>query len=484
MNRVTACCTLFLFCCMTAYAGAETPLPEDMAVLRAQPAVFMILMIGDIEVIYPKTVITKRINGLIHSPLYNDSLLETDYKHDIESGAIEATKNRVDYYWEKIVGNPGKYLEVGEKETQLLKKDLILGSGTGFAVDRQGILLTNAHVVSDTADTIPKRTPLIQQLIQNTINNLSSEFGGGPPEATKKQLIESLGDWFSNPDQSFIKGKFNQAGVVVKFGGLWEKLNLPPQTKPSISDLLSLSDQPLIVPAKVLAKGEPIPGEDVAVLRVGLEEGSGSGIDALYNRFKALMEIGDKLICLSLGDSDEVLPQTHIHALGFPGIGFNEWLMIPGAKYRASSEPGEIGQTKRMLGGWEAFEMSANTNHGDSGGPIIDDKKGNVIGLTVAGPLPKAPEQEAPAGHRLAVPINIARKYLKQAGIERLDQGPLTATWVEGLSLFSNGRYDEALKKFEEVYNMQKGDNPFGEKTSSYVSEMIDRCKKKLGLVP
>jgi len=55
-----------------------------------------------------------------------------------------------------------------------------------------------------------------------------------------------------------------------------------------------------------------------------------------------------------------------------------------------------------------------------------------VIGLTVAGPLPKAPEQEAPPGHRLAVPINIARKYLKQAGIEKLDQGLLTATWLRG----------------------------------------------------
>jgi len=90
--------------------------------------------------------------------------------------------------------------------------------------------------------------------------------------------------------------------------------------------------------------------------RLGLEESNSSGIDALYNRFKALIDVGDKLICLPLGNSDEVLPQTHIHALGLSGIGFNEWLMLPLAKFRASSEPGEIGQTKPMLGGWEAFE--------------------------------------------------------------------------------------------------------------------------------
>ena len=108
----------------------------------------------------------------------------------------------------------------------------------------------------------------------------------------------------------------------------------------------------------------------------------------------------------------------------------------------------------------------------------------NVIGLTVAGPLPQTPGQESPPGHRLAVPINIAKEFLKQAGINP-DPGPLTKLWEEGLRLYSNGQYSEACDKFDSVYEKtgQIGTSIF-EIGNPYVREMADRCKKKLKSTP
>jgi hypothetical protein len=68
-----------------------------------------------------------------------------------------------------------------------------------------------------------------------------------------------------------------------------------------------------------------------------------------------------------MGSDDWVLPQTRIHALGFPGGAFVPGIMETTAKFSVSSQNGEIGGTKPMIGGWSAYEMTADIYHGDSG---------------------------------------------------------------------------------------------------------------------
>lgn len=465
---------VFLLLCFwpTAYTGnADTSLPEDLVVVRSQPAVFMILAVGDIEVTYPETVWPTLSPKC--TPEGCKTILEVEYERDQEAGVITSFADRASYFWNKIAENPGKYLFSSPfKKTQLFK-DVAYGAGTGFAISREGILLTNAHVVADPqGGTLPSE--LHEQLVLNTINNLSSEFGGGPTETVFPQLVLSLAQWFAN--ESVAKGEFKQAEVVLKF-------DIDPVKSKYLKHrgyfFLPLKREVLTVFAKVLAKGEPIPGKDVAVLKVGLQEGeAGTPRERLINKVlgkRASME--DKLICLPLGDSEQVLPGSRVQAMGFPGAAFNPNLMTEEAQYLVGSQDGQIGQIKPMLGGWNAFEMTALIHYGSSGGPVLD-QQGNVIGLNVGSADPRV------AGRTLAVPINVAKEFLKQAGINP-DPGPLTRLWVEGLKLYSSGRYDEALKKFEEVYNIQGGPQAETARESNpYVEEMITRCKKRLGLVP
>ena len=68
--------------------------------------------------------------------------------------------------------------------------------------------------------------------------------------------------------------------------------------------------------------------------------------------------------------------------LGFRQMAFNPSAMTADAEFKVSSREGQIGQTKRMTRWLDAFEMTAVTRPGDSGGPVLNER-GRVIGLNV-----------------------------------------------------------------------------------------------------
>ena len=90
--------------------------------------------------------------------------------------------------------------------------------------------------------------------------------------------------------------------------------------------------------------------------------------------------------------------------------------------------------------------MSAAIDHGDSGGPVVN-RRGQVIGINVG----MAAEQ---GKLTLAIPIDVAKEFLESAGVTP-DVGPLTQTWIEGLALFHRGAYDDASRKFVQVWESQ-----------------------------
>jgi len=73
-------------------------------------------------------------------------------------------------------------------------------------------------------------------------------------------------------------------------------------------------------PAEIKTVGNPWPGKDVAILKVNMP---------------------DKLICLTLGDSDNIVPDTQIHAMGFPGAAvLQDGSMTEEANYRVITHEG------------------------------------------------------------------------------------------------------------------------------------------------
>ncbi len=210
-----------------------------------------------------------------------------------------------------------------------------------------------------------------------------------------------------------------------------------------------------------------MPGKDIAVLKVLLDPD-----DPVDPR--------DRLVCLPLGDSDAVVPGSFpIEALGYPGAAFDRYLMTAGAGFRVNSQDGQIDQLREMQGGWNAFEMTALIYHGHSGGPVID-RHGNIVALNV-GVAQQDPSVEV-FGRTLAVPINLVQEFLRQAGIDALDPGPMVEWWNDGLRAFAKGDYATAFKDFSAILYRQSA--PFEPSAAADLRTDMLMPRKIVDLLP
>jgi hypothetical protein len=241
-----------------------------------------------------------------------------------------------------------------------------------------------------------------------------------------------------------------------------------------------------LLAGKVIYKGQPYPGEDVAVIKLGftqdfnLQDPLAAETIQQKNSY-----MRNSLLCLPLGNSDDVSEGMQIRALGFPDGTYDPFSMDPQEQYRSGSYPGEIGQRRRMKeGGGYYFEMSSSIYHGSSGGPVID-KSGNVIAIATAFLGEIRGERRGPQ-ISYALPINIARKYIEEKAGLNIEACPLSHMWKEALQLYSDGHYAEACHKFDGVSYKTSliRSGIMSDPPNSYAVEMLNRCKTKLKSTP
>lgn len=410
----------------TYAAALEEDVAANLKLVRAQPAVYRILEYGDLALRIPDKVEV------------DDDALMRAYAAD---GGVPADADRskdpalTKFLWFKLSQDPSAYLRFDGHRAAQTFEDELMASGTGFLVSRDGLVLTNAHVIADMEDQPLTNDPLvlatlIGEACDAFMEQTSLLFGGEPEPQMAPDVATSILQWFAANGK--MTGTFRRAELVLQF----RKKSLEPgeALKVDLEELFKRPPVPIVCPLEVLAKGEPLPGKDVAILRAG----------------KGDFDPIDRAICLPLGDSDDVLAGTRVQALGFPGIAFNQSIMDPAAAYRVSAQDGQVANTKRMTGGYDALEMTADINHGDSGGPVVNVADGLVIGLNVGAAQANA------TGHTLAVPVNVAREMLAELGLEP-DPGPVTALWIEALKQYDARQYDRAADTLARIVRLQAG---------------------------
>ena len=381
---------------------------------------------------------------------------------EAEGGGDAAARAR--YVWARLAEDAEHLLTVSEQTNVRQQTGVVMSSGTGFFVSREGIVVTNAHMVRDLVLGPVSDDPQVMRNVlgaeaQGWIEQLRKKIGGDASAEDAPKVAVSLLLWLRNHTQ--LQGKFTGAKLVMQI--VKKPVQLGELVHKSVAELLGRPAEPVTVPLTLLAKGEPIPGQDIAILKAGVGD----------------WDPVDRTICLGLGDSDDVLPQARVQAMGFPSVAFDPQMMQPEAQYRVNAQEGQIANTVPMLGGWSAFEMTADINHGDSGGPVLD-AKGRVIAINVGG---------SASSHTLAVPIALAKRMLKDLHVTP-DPGPATALWIEAVAAYAKGEYDAAGLKIEAICELQAGDrDPQGhlsplasgikmmlsEKVNPYVAEMRGR---------
>jgi serine protease Do len=293
----------------------------------------------------------------------------------------------------------------------------IVSTGTGFFISGDGYLVTNCHVIDRDSAYIRKK------FILSTFQ-----------EATDANIRALQNSWEMNLSEEQRNLLYNTYVVIYSQVSTMILFNLEKKIYVEYSADQDDSATAIVTkPVRVINKGKPMPGKDVALLKV----------DSIANMPSLL---------LSKDPMAQVGSQVFVY--GYPGFVENNSFLAPASVIEPTLTTGIISGIKKSIGGWPVIQMDATISYGSSGGPVCN-QQGEVIGLATFGSLGQG-NGELASGFNFAIPVSVVQEYIDSATIKP-KMSPASALFNEGLTMYYKEYYRNALRKFDAVKKMNPG---------------------------
>jgi serine protease Do len=162
---------------------------------------------------------------------------------------------------------------------------------------------------------------------------------------------------------------------------------------------------------------------------------------------------------LKLAESNQVKLLDSVTVVGYPGLVETFSVFDENSFYESSFTRGQVSAKKNLKDGTPILQITAPVPNGNSGGPVLNDN-GEVIGLVTFGPNDD---------FTFIFTSNTIQEFLDSANINN-QQGLVNQTYREGLQLYDQGKYSQALRKFELVKRLFP--------QHSEVENYLDKCQQ------
>jgi serine protease Do len=299
------------------------------------------------------------------------------------------------------------------KGTQTISRDLdITMVGSGFIVTPDGYVITNAHVVDENDEQTKQgfAEQAFQGILEKDIADVEQTMGRKMTEEESKAVMIANSWYFSQTlEVGDIKKEFS---VVLGITGNNGKI------------------VPQVIPVTIVTQGSPIPGKDVAILKLSEKQ--------IYPTIR-------------IGDDKEMRVGDQVYVLGYPAVATFNPLLSEETVSEATLTRGLVSAKKNMKDGWEVLQIDAAITHGNSGGPVMNDK-GEVIGLATFVSVDEQRKQEV-QGMNFLVPSTIVNEFIEKAKIKP-EMSDISLAYEEAMDLFDKSRFKKALVKFNAVKDM------------------------------
>ncbi len=328
------------------------------------------------------------------------------------------------------------------KGTKRVDKDLNTTMvGSGFIVTPDGYVITNAHVVDENDESTKQNfvQQAFQEILEDDLAGMEATMQRKLTKEESEALVEANSWYFQQTLE--IGDITKEFSVVMGISG--DKGKIVPQ----------------VIPAKLVTQGAAIPGKDVAILKLTQ--------DHVYPTIR-------------LGDDQAMRVGEQVYVLGYPAVATFHPLISEESVSEATLTRGLVSAKKNMKDGWEVLQTDASITHGNSGGPVMNDK-GEVIGLATFGSIDQQRGQEV-QGMNFIVPSTIVKEFVEKADIKP-EMSNISLAYEEAMSLYDQSRFKKALTKLEEVKEMNRS-FPFIDKmiadTKSNIEKGLDKEPKNM----
>lgn len=296
--------------------------------------------------------------------------------------------------------------------------------GSGFIVNENGYIITNAHVVDHLIDNL---TPYLLDKVVGEIKNDVARENPELPPAVLNLTAEELKDYFLRYANERPYGWYDVIYNLIIFN--------PEQKSGTLDEYIDKGFE-----AEIKKPGEPFPnlGKDIAILKI---------------------EKKDLPIIKLIDDSGKLKEGAKLFSVGFPAaadVTINELL-------KATLTQGVLGAIKESpQGQYKVFQTDALITPGNSGGPILNEQ-GLAVGVAtfVTG-------TGEGATFNFAIPANIVRELMNELNVKN-DGGTVQEHFEKGLKFYWR---KECLKAKEE-FQLAKSLAGF-----NFLDDYIKKCEE------
>jgi serine protease Do len=308
----------------------------------------------------------------------------------------------------------------------------VQATGTGFIISSDGYVVTNCHIIDRDSAFIRNKFILstFQEVTEANINALQSSWAMTLTDQQKNLLYNAYGLIYSQVSSMIIFDLKKEIYVLYKAN---EENNSPLTVKKKVI---------------VVKKGQPMPGKDVAILKIEDEK---------------------ELPTLALCKDSVVRIGTQVLVLGYPEPATSNTYLASESGIDPTLTTGIVSAIKKSIGGWPVIQMDATISHGSSGSPVCNEN-GEVIGLATFGSLEQGKDVLA-SGYNFAIPISVVKEFLDSLKLQP-SLSRSTILFNEGLDLFYKQFYSQALQKFKQVKKLNK--------LYPQLNIYIDQCNNKV----
>ncbi len=296
------------------------------------------------------------------------------------------------------------------------------GGGTGWLISPDGYLVTNGHVVElYHADNEAKlRSQLFYKvLVDNVFPEMERQLGR---QLTTEERTRTFRDLYGK-SQITLRKHLN----------VWTQ-----NWRRHPAEVKEYSPPISVVPGKISYPGYELQesGKDVAIIKIE----------------------GRDFPTVSLGDYEEVQLGQTVHVAGYPGVVLGNPMINVESALETSFTRGQVSSLKLSHQGTDVMQMDASITHGNSGGPVFNDR-GEVISMATSGSVSQTAtgQTQMVQGFNFAVPISAIREFVNAAGIDPTQESLFDRSWARALESYYANDWRQALEGFDMALRVMPG---------------------------